>query len=222
MDIGTRLSEELNVESVFDIHAFGTTIHVSETVVVMWIVMAVMIIGGFLLTRGLKVEKCSKRQTAVEGVYSWLDGLFRGIVGEKGSWMVTYLVVMIVFLVLANLIGIFGFKSPTKDISLTGVLALFSILFVQVASIKAKGVGGWLKTFKSPINILETVVKPLSLCMRLFGNVLGAFVIMKFVECVVPVVLPPVLSLYFDLFDGALQAYVFTFLTALYIQEAVE
>ena len=51
---------------------------------------------------------------------------------------------------------------------------------------------------------------------------LGAFVIMKLIEAVVPVVIPPVFSLYFDLFDGCIQAYVFTFLTALYIQEAVE
>ncbi|MGN1115510.1 MAG: F0F1 ATP synthase subunit A [Candidatus Ornithomonoglobus sp.] len=221
MDIGTRITEELAIEKAFTIPLFGG-IDVSETIVVMWIIMAVMIIGGFLVTRNLKVENCSKRQIAVEGVYSWLDKLFRDIVGEKGSWMVTYLVVLIVFLVIANLFGIFGFKSPTKDISLTGVLAVFSIIFVQAAGIKAKGVLGWLKTFRSPINVLETFIKPLSLCMRLFGNVLGAFVIMKFIEAVVPVVIPPVLSLYFDLFDGALQAYVFTFLTALYIQEAVE
>ena len=58
--------------------------------------------------------------------------------------------------------------------------------------------------------------------MRLFGNVLGAFVIMELIKMVVPVILPSVFSLYFDLFDGLLQAYVFVFLTSLYIQEAIE
>jgi ATP synthase subunit a len=58
--------------------------------------------------------------------------------------------------------------------------------------------------------------------MRLFGNVLGAFVIMELVELVVPVGVPAILSLYFDLFDGLVQAYVFVFLTSLYIAEAVE
>lgn len=220
--MGERIQEELNIASVFDINLGSSVIHVSETVVVMWIIMAVMAVGGFLVTRKLRVENPSKRQIAVEGVYSWLDGLFRNIVGEKGAWIVTYLVVMIIFLVIANLIGIFGFKSPTKDIQLTGVMAVFSIVLVQAANIKAHGVLGWLKSFRNPINILETFIKPLSLCMRLFGNVLGAFVIMKCIEYAVPAVIPPVLSLYFDLFDGALQAYVFTFLTALYIQEAVE
>ena len=74
----------------------------------------------------------------------------------------------------------------------------------------------------APINVLELVIKPLSLCMRLFGNVLGAFIIMALIEYVIPVVIPPVFSLYFDFFDGMIQAYVFTFLTALYIKEAVE
>ena len=58
--------------------------------------------------------------------------------------------------------------------------------------------------------------------MRLFGNVLGAFVIMELIKAVVPVVLPVALSLYFDIFDALLQAYIFVFLTALYINEAVE
>ena len=74
----------------------------------------------------------------------------------------------------------------------------------------------------TPINILEIFTRPLSLCMRLFGNVLGAFVIMELIKMVVPVILPSVFSLYFDLFDGLLQAYVFVFLTSLYIQEAIE
>ena len=73
-----------------------------------------------------------------------------------------------------------------------------------------------------PINILEVVIRPTSLCMRLFGNVLGAFVIMKLIEYVLPVGLPVIFSAYFDLFDGLLQAYVFVFLTSLYISEEIE
>ena len=74
----------------------------------------------------------------------------------------------------------------------------------------------------TPLNLMELVVRPLSLCMRLFGNILGAFIIMELIKMVVPMVVPLVASMYFDLFDAFLQAYVFTFLTSLYIQEAVE
>ena len=103
-----------------------------------------------------------------------------------------------------------------------------SIVLVQFASIRSKGAGGWLKSFKepmaivTPINILELFIKPLSLCMRLFGNVLGAFVIMELIKILMPAVVPVPFSLYFDIFDGLIQAYVFVFLTSLYIREAVE
>ena len=86
----------------------------------------------------------------------------------------------------------------------------------------------WLKSFAepvaiiTPINIMEVVIRPLSLCMRLFGNVLGAFVIMELLKIVAPAIIPIPFSFYFDIFDGFLQAYVFVFLTSLYIKEAIE
>jgi F-type H+-transporting ATPase subunit a len=73
-----------------------------------------------------------------------------------------------------------------------------------------------------PFNILEYFIKPLSLALRLFGNILGAFIVMELIYMALPVVAPAALSLYFDLFDGVLQAYVFMLLTSLYIAEAVE
>lgn len=227
MELGAKITEELNVDTVFTI-PIGKGIPVTETVVVMWIIMAIMIVVGFLLTRKLTVENCSKCQLVLESLYKWLDNFFGGLVGKEGAAYVPYLIILIIYIVIANLFGVFGFKSPTKDIQMTGVLAVFTIVLVQIAGIRAKGVKGWLKSFAAPvpivlpINILEIGIKPLSLCMRLFGNVLGAFVIMKLIETIVPTIIPPVFSLYFDFFDGAIQAYVFTFLTALYIQEAVE
>ena len=70
--------------------------------------------------------------------------------------------------------------------------------------------------------MLEIGIRPLSLCMRLFGNVVGSFVVMKLIEQLLPVGLPVVFSLYFDIFDGLIQAYIFVFLTSLFIKEAVE
>lgn len=65
-------------------------------------------------------------------------------------------------------------------------------------------------------------IRPTSLCMRLFGNVLGAFVIMELIKLVVPVFVPAIFSLYFDLFDGLIQTYVFVFLTSLFMKETME
>ena len=135
---------------------------------------------------------------------------------------------MLKYLGIANLIGILGFKPPTKDLNVTAALAIMSIVLIEYAGIHQKGVKRWLKGFAepialvAPINVLELFIKPLSLCMRLFGNVLGAFVIMELIEYIMPVGLPVVFSMYFDIFDGLIQAYVFVFLTGLFIKEAME
>ena len=97
-----------------------------------------------------------------------------------------------------------------------------------MAGIRKKGTKGWLKSFAqpvwviAPINILEVFIRPLSLCMRLFGNVLGAFVVMELIKLILPVLLPIPFSFYFDIFDGLIQAYVFVFLTSLFLKEALE
>ena len=119
------------------------------------------------------------------------------------------------------IIDTFGFKSPTKDLNVTIALAVMSIVLVEAAGIYHLGVKKWLHKFVepiaivTPINILEVFTRPLSLCMRLFGNVLGAFVIMELIKMVVPVVLPAVFSLYFGMVVGLLSRSVLEFLTSL-------
>lgn len=223
-NIKEEIMKELTCEDVFtfDIPGINYTVHISEAIVVTWIIMAALILISFLLTRNLKVHNISKRQAAVELIVTKLTGLVEGMVGHKGKEYVTYLTTLLLFIGFANTIGIFGFKSPTKDMTVTIALALMSIILVQIACIKTRGVKKWLKGFTNPINILDLITRPLSLCMRLFGNVLGAFVIMELLKFVVPIFLPAVFCLYFDIFDGLLQAYVFVFLTSLYISEAVE
>ena len=126
------------------------------------------------------------------------------------------------------MVGLFGFKPPTKDMNVTVTLAVMSIILVEIAGVRKKGVKKWLKSFAepvpivTPINILELFIRPLSLCMRLFGNILGAVVVMALIKYLLPVLVPLPFSFYFDIFDGIIQAYVFVFLTSLYIKEAIE
>lgn len=220
-DLASEVTSQLQTETAFTIPIFGG-IDVSESVVVTWIVMALLIILAVILTRKLKVKDISRRQAAAELIVTKLEGLVSGIVGENGTAYIPYLVSVLLYIAIANLIGIFGLKPPTKDINVTATMAIMSIVLVQIAMVRRRGLGKWGKSFLNPINILDLVTRPLSLCMRLFGNVLGAFVIMEILKAVVPVVLPSVFSLYFDFFDGILQAYVFVFLTSIYIKEAVE
>lgn len=226
-NLAEKLMEELTCEDVFSIPLAGG-IGVSESVVVSWIIIAFLAVLSFCLTRNLKVKNAGKRQIAVETAVSSLQNMTEGIVGEEGKGYALYLATVLIYLGIANLIGLLGFKPPTKDLNVTAGLAIMSIFLIEFAGIRKKGVGGWLKSFTepiavvTPINILEVFIKPLSLCMRLFGNVLGAFVIMEVIKTLVPIVIPTMFSCYFDIFDGLIQAYVFVFLTGLFIKEAVE
>ena len=222
-----NLMEELNCDTAFTIPIFGG-IPVAESVFVTWLIMAVVILLCAIFVRNLKVTNPGKGQllleTAVSGIYSF----FEDILGEKGKGFIPYLMSVGIYIGIANLIGILGFKPPTKDINVTASLAIISIILIELSGVLAKGGRGWLKSFAEPmvvilpINILEIFIRPLSLCMRLFGNVLGSFVIMELLKMVVPAILPAVFSCYFDIFDGLIQAYVFVFLTALFIKEAID
>lgn len=226
-DLAKNLMKELECETVFTIPLFGG-IPVSESVVVTWIIMALLILTALILTRNLKTHNISKRQAVAEMIVTKLTGMVEDMTGIKGARYVPYLTTVLLYIGLANIIGMFGFKSPTKDLNVTAALSIMSIVLVEAAGIYEKGVKKWLHKFAepiwvvTPINILEIFTRPLSLCMRLFGNVLGAFVIMELIKLIVPVIVPAVFSVYFDLFEGILQAYVFVFLTSLYIKEAVE
>lgn len=221
------LMEELEAATAFTIPIFGG-IDVAESTVISWVIMAIIMILTLVLTRNMKVENPGKLQVGVEYVVESLQNIVRGIVGHEGERYVPYLATVLVFLGISNVFAVTGMKPPTKDLNVSAAVALMSIVLVQVASIRQNRVKGWLKGFTkpiavvTPINIMELAIRPLSLCMRLFGNVLGAFVVMKLLEHLVPVILPAVFSLYFDFFDGLIQAYVFVFLTGLFIKEAIE
>ena len=221
------LMEELEAATAFTIPIFGG-IEVAESTVISWVIMAIIMILTLVLTRNMKVENPGKLQVGVEYVVESLQNIVRGIVGHEGERYVPYLATVLVFLGISNVFAVTGMKPPTKDLNVSAAVALMSIVLVQIASIRQNRVKGWLKGFTrpiavvTPINIMELAIRPLSLCMRLFGNVLGAFVVMKLLEHLVPVILPAVFSLYFDFFDGLIQAYVFVFLTGLFIKEAIE
>ena len=226
--LAEEIQEQLQVETVFTLHLGKFDIPFYESTVVTWVVIGIVLIICLILGTGLRTRNISKRQAAAEFIVTKLEKLVGDMIGEEGKAYVPYLLAVLLFIGFSNLIGLLGFKPPTKDLNVTAALAILSILLVQFANIRAHGPGGWLKSFASPIavvlpiNILELVIKPLSLCMRLFGNVLGAFVIMELLKSATHLIVPAVFSLYFDIFDGLLQAYVFVFLTSLYIKEAIE
>ncbi|MDC7287861.1 F0F1 ATP synthase subunit A [Blautia schinkii] len=219
--------EELENKTVFTIPVFGG-IPVAESVVVTWVIMAVLVVLSLILVRNLSVENPSRKQLLLETGISFLQNFFQDILGEEGKRYIPYLMTTVIYIGIANIAGVFGFTPPTKDLNVTIGLAVMSIVLIEYAGFHKRGAKGFLKSFMEPvpimlpINILEIAIRPTSLCMRLFGNVLGSFVVMKLLEFICPAVLPIPFSLYFDVFDGFIQAYVFVFLTSLFIKEAIE
>lgn len=211
----------------FTIPLFGG-IPIYDSVAVTWVIMAALVLLSKILVRNLRVEDPGKAQLFLESSIGFLRDFFLDLVGEEGKNYIPYLISTAVFIGAANLIGIVGFVPPTKDLNMTAALAVISIAVIEYAGFHKKGARGFLKSFAEPvtvilpINILEIFIRPISLCMRLFGNVLGSFVVMELIKLVVPVIIPIPFSFYFDIFDGVIQAYVFVFLTALFIKEQLD
>ena len=225
-ELANSLMEELECRTAFEIPIFGG-IPVPESCVITWVIMAGLVILCKIFVRNLKTVPTGA-QLLIEMLITWLNNFFVDIMGQKGKKYLPFLETLIIYIGVSNVIGLFGLRPPTKDLNVTAGLAIMSIIYIQYCGIKEKGVKRWLRSFKEPmplllpINIMELIIKPLSLCMRLFGNVLGAFVIMELVKLCIPVGVPLILSLYFDVFDGLIQAYVFVFLTSLFMAETME
>ncbi len=223
-----RISEEL-LSALENKDAFTLPLvgGVPVSVVTTWVLIGLAALFFWLCGRKFQVVP-GKIQSAIELVMEFLQNFFYGILGEEGKGYIPYLMTTIFYIALSNLCGLIGLTPPTKDLNVTAGLALISIVMIEFAGIHKKGFKGWIKSFAepmplvAPINVLELVIRPLSLCMRLFGNVLGAFVVMELIKIVAPVAVPVPLSLYFDIFDGLIQAYVFVFLTSLFLKEAIE
>ncbi|WP_416220413.1 F0F1 ATP synthase subunit A, partial [Phascolarctobacterium sp.] len=108
------LMEELTVEYV----KVGP-LQIPESVVISWVIMLLLVVGSILLTRNLKVDHISKRQAALEALYSLGKNFFEGLLGKEGSRYVPYLMTVALYIACSNVIGVFGVKPPTKDLDVT-------------------------------------------------------------------------------------------------------
>lgn len=235
----------------FNWNLFGYKIEISESIIVMWIVMAFLIIAAVALTRNMRTVP-DGRQSVAEVFVEFINGFAKNNIGHHYKLFAPYLGTVLLFLAISNIISIFNIfpspeqlhqitglsffenlptvsmRPPTKDINISSSLAIITIIIVLVSGIRVKKFKGWLKTFAEPMpimipfKILDYFVRPTSLCFRLFGNIFGGFIIMELAYAAAAFIFPAALSIYFDIFDGALQAYIFVFLTSLYLAEAIE
>ena len=207
---------------------------ITNVIIMSWIAMAVIILWAFLATRKMKLVPTGLQQTA-EIVVESVNNFTEGFVGKMGKKFAPYVGTVGLFLIISNTLGALFMGElthglvapPTRTFAVPVALALMTIVVAIGAGIYAKGVKGFIKRlfkplpFLLPFNLLEFITKPLSLSMRLFGNILGAYILMELLFVNLPWGIPSVACMYFDLFDGGLQAFVFVLLTVLYISEEV-
>lgn len=197
-------------------------IPVSTTVVTTWVVMAVLVAIALVTTRGMRLLPRGWQhlpEMTVEFIYGFLEG-FMGKRGRRYLPLVATLFIFILFLNLSWLIP--GAKPPTMDLSTTLAFAVTTIIAVQVLSIKDVGLKRYLHTYTShgllltPLNVIEELVKVVSLSLRLFGNMFGEETVVTILFILVPLVVPATIQLLGVLF-GFIQAFIFTLLTISYL-----
>lgn len=225
--IKSELNEMLQNKVAFEIPLFGG-IPVPQSTVITWGIMLILVVLAIWLTHDLKMRP-GRKQVLVEYFVGFMNDFCKDTLGEK-YWrtFAPYLGTIALYLALANLSGLVGVSPPTKDLNVTAGLAIMSAVLIYGARFRYHGLTGGLKQFAhpvaivAPLNVLEIGIRPLSLCMRLFGNIFAGFVIMELIKLVCPAVLPIPFSLYFDVFDGLIQTLVFVFLTTLFLAESLE
>ena len=165
-----------------DIPVLGD-LQISETLVVSWIVMALITGLCIWLTHDLKVEKISKRQAVAEMLVEMANKFVIGNAGEKFRKLIPFVAALFATSVVSNLISLIGLRSPTADLSTEAAWAIVVFIMITAQKIKTSGIGGYLKGYTTPIavmtpfNVLSELATPISLACRHFGNILSGVVI---------------------------------------------
>ncbi|MGL5085935.1 MAG: F0F1 ATP synthase subunit A [Clostridium sp.] len=206
------------------------TIDITPEMVVQWGIIIFIALLCWWATRNLTI-KPSKKQVVVESIYNALKGMIKNNVGEKYLDILPFIGTLGVFIFTMSTVGLIGIAPPTKNINVTLALGLVSFVFIQAYAIKDHGVGAYFKGYAKPvaimlpINLLERVMFPISLALRLFGNILAATILLELVyealggiAWIAQIGLPIPLHGYFDIFDGVIQVVIFVMLTMINIK----
>ncbi len=207
-----------------------------DTLITMWFTMALLIIVSFIATRKLSLIP-NKLQVVFEGIISYFSDIASSNMGKKeGAKHLPLLLTLFMFILTANLIGQLPWRlihlhqgelaSPNNDINMTAAMAIVVSIYYIFYGIKTKGFKFFIHNFKidgimiALVDLLELFVRPFSLALRLFANILaGEILVFTFASmCAYFVPLP---FMAFEIFVALIQALVFTLLSTTYIALAV-
>lgn len=222
---------------------FGTTMPITEAQINSWLVILSIMFLCIFLTHGMTVWGKGKRQIIAEWIVEKVDSLVKENMGEYFMGFAPFVAAILALSACSNLLSLIGLFPPTSDINITAGWAILTFILITHYKMKC-GPLQYIKSFGEPVpflaplNIISEVATPVSMAFRHYGNVLSGSVISVLISALlaklsamvfaflpgalakVPFLrigLPAVLSIYFDVFSGCLQAFIFAMLTMLYV-----
>lgn len=219
---------------------------ISETIVVQWLIMIFLILLSLYLAKDLKEVPTTKKQVFVEMLVDGLRKLVTETMGKKfvsnSPWIIAYIGTIFMFFASSNLVGLLGLRSPTTDLDTTVAWAGITVFMIYFMGVKFQGAGYFKSLLEptpimAPLNIIGEIARPISLSFRPFGNILGGAIIMSllykllaFISSLIPnlkipigqLIIPVPMHIYFDIFAGTLQAFIFIMLTMVFVGSTAE
>jgi len=240
IDMGASSSSFLLAEANVDFmihgllkyHLFGQELWLTTTHVGMFLISIVLMIFAVAVNR--KIKKANAKDTPgtlqniAELVVEMLDKMVDGIMGARGRKFANYILTLFLFILFCNLSGLLGLRPPTADYGVTFGLGIITFCMIQFINIKDNKIGAFTGLFKPlpflfPINLIGEIATPFSLSLRLFGNILSGTVLMALIYGLLPIFItlgiPSMLHIYFDIFSGVIQTYVFCMLTMVFVTD---
>jgi len=223
------------IHGIIPVEFLGQTVWITTSHACILIVMAVMIVFAVIANRKLKkaTEVPDAFQNVIELIVELLEGMVNSTMGKWAPGFVNYIGTIFIFILISNISGLLGLRPPTADYGTTLCLGLITFSLIHINTFKHQSLKQiwidkcsplppWLPIWL-PINLVSDIAVPISLSLRLFANVLSGTVIMALIYGLLQIVAigwPGILHVYFDLFSGAIQTYVFCMLTMTYIANA--
>ncbi|MBR1771422.1 MAG: F0F1 ATP synthase subunit A [Lachnospiraceae bacterium] len=240
MNFGILLSGSSDVDvmvhGLVSYQLFGQTVWITTTHVSLLLV--VLILCGFSIAAGHAMKKGTEVpggfQNVVELIVEKLGGMVDSTMGNSAPRFYNYIGTIFIFILFSNISGLLGLRPPTADYGVTFPLGVLTFILIHFNQFKYQKPGDIWKDMCSPlppwlpiwfpINVISEIAVPISLSLRLFANILSGTIMMALIYGLLGVIAtawPAALHVYFDLFSGAIQTYVFCMLTMTYIKNAI-
>ncbi|SHH50766.1 F0F1 ATP synthase subunit A [Clostridium grantii] len=213
---------------------FNGKLGFTEGIIVQWAIIILFFIFSKIFVRNLK-ENPDKRQSVLEIIVEYINNLVKDNMGEKRKGFAPFIGALAAFILLMNLSGMVGIAPPTRDLSITLSLGAVVFIVIQAYTIKEHGIKEYFVGYTKPvavilpINIMERIMLPISLSLRLFGNIAAATIIIELIYdslgnigWIAQIGIPIPFHFYFDIFDGAIQMLIFIMLTMINIKIIAE